>query len=138
MSHRTLREVAKFCAGLVAADLLTLLWFWSNNIFPVQTWGVTWTSDIVLPGVVFDAALLIILIHYGWNLGKIPRPKERTYLLFVGVILSVVALAHLARIFTGSDVVIMSWVVPLWLSWIGTAVAAYLAYASFYFAMRSR
>ena len=91
MSHRTLREVAKFCAGLVAADLLTLLWFWSNNIFPVQTWGVTWTSDIVLPGVVFDAALLIILIHYGWNLGKIPRPKERTYLLFIGVILSVVA-----------------------------------------------
>ncbi len=138
MSHGTLREVAKFGAGLVAADLLTFVWLWSNNLFPVQTWGVTWSSDIVLPAVVFDIALLIILVHYGWHLGKIPRPKERSYLFVVGVVLTVVALAHLARIFIQGDVVILGWAVPLWLSWIGTAVATYLAYTSFYFAARSR
>jgi hypothetical protein len=138
MTHRFLRETAKFCAGLVAADLLTILWAWSNNLFPITTWGVSWSSDVVLPGVIFDAALLIILIHYGWHLGKIPRPKERTYLLVAGVVFTVVALAHLMRVFTQGELVLMGWVVPLWLSWIGTLVAAYLAYASFHFSARSR
>jgi hypothetical protein len=138
MSHRTLREIAKFGAGLVAADLLTFLWLWSSNMFPLQTWGVTWTSDILLPATMFDVALLIILVHYGWHLGKIPRPKERSYLFVIGVILTVIAVAHLLRVFTGSSVVVVGWSVPLWLSWVGTAVAAYLAYASFYFAARSR
>lgn len=138
MSHRTLREVAKFCAGLVAADLLTLVWLGSANAFPIQTWGATWTSSILLPGIAFDAALLIILIHYGWHLGKIPRPKERTYLMVIGAILTVIAIAHLARVFTSGSVVVMGWAVPLWLSWIGTIAASYLAYASFYFAVRSK
>lgn len=138
MTHRFLREAAKFCAGLVAADLLTILWAWSNNLFPITTWGVSWSSDVVLPGVVFDAALIILLVHYGWHLGRIPRPKERTYLLVAGVVFSVVALAHLMRIFTQGDFVIWGWAVPLWLSWIGTLVAVYLAYASFHFSARSR
>jgi hypothetical protein len=138
MSHRTLREVAKFCAGLVAADLLTYIWFWANDMFPVQVWGVTWTSNIVLPGVILDLALLIMLIHYGWNLGRIPRPRERTYLLAAGAIFSVVAFAHLTRIFAGTEVTFGGWTVPLELSWIGTFVAAYLAYSSFFFAMRSK
>src|SRR5579863_8009664 len=126
MSHRNLREAAKFLAGVVTADLLTLLWFWSNNLFPINMWGVTWTSDVVLPGVVFDIALLIILIHYAWHLGKIPRPKERTYLIVAGCIFTLVAVAHLARIFAVGNVNIMGWDVPLWLSWIGTIVTAYL------------
>ena len=79
-----------------------------------------------------------MLIHYGWHLGKIPRPRERTYLFIAGVIFTIVALAHLVRVFAGADLVIVGWNVPLWLSWIGTAAAAYLAYASFYFAMRSK
>ena len=135
MSHRTLREAAKFLAGVVTADLLTLLWLWSNNSFPVQLWGTTWTSDVVLPAVVFDAALIVILFHYAWHLGKMPRVKERSYLLVAGTIFSVVAVAHLMRVFVGGDLTIMSWDVPLWLSWIGTIVTAYLAYASFHFAM---
>jgi hypothetical protein len=136
MTHRFLREAAKFCAGLVAADFLTLLWAWSNNLFPIQTWGVSWSSDIALPAAVFDIALFIILVHYGWHLGKIPRPKERSYLIVVGIVFTVVALAHLTRVFSGGDVVLMGWAVPLWLSWVGTLVAAYLAYASFHFSMK--
>ncbi len=136
MTHRTLREAAKFFAGVVAADLLTLLWLWANNMFPISMWGVTWTGDIALPSVVFDIALLVILCHYAWHLGKIPRPKERTYLLTAGVIFTVVALAHLTRIFAMGSLNVMGWDVPLWLSWIGTVVTAYLAYASFHFAMK--
>ena len=138
MNRRSLREAAKFCAGLVAADMLTILWLWSNNLFPISTWGVTWTSDMVLPALVFDLGLLLILIHYGWHLGKIPRPRERTYLIVAGAIFTVVALAHLTRIFTQTDFVILGWEVPLWLSWIGTMITAYLAYASFSFAARSK
>ncbi|MDE2212987.1 MAG: hypothetical protein KGJ34_00390 [Patescibacteria group bacterium] len=139
MSYRGLREAAKFCAGIVTADLLTVLWMWSNNLFPFQIWGVTWTSSVVLPGVIFDLAVIIFLVHYGWHLGKIPRPRERTYLLVAGVIFTIIALAHLTRIFTQGSLVIFNWSVPLWLSWIGTIVTAYLAYASFHFATtRSR
>jgi len=135
MSHRNLREAAKFFAGVVVADLLTLLWFWSNDLLPVNLWGLVWTSDTVFSGVVFDLALLLILVHYAWHLGKIPRPKESTYLLVAGGLFTVVALAHLIRIFTGGDLMILTWDVPLWLSWIGTIVTAYLAYTSFHFAM---
>ena len=138
MHHRTLREIAKFGAGLVTADLLTLFWLYSNNLFPVQTWGVTWTGNIALPGIVFDFALLLLLVHYGWHLGKIPRPRERSYLMVAGVVFTVVALVHLVRVFTGADITLIGWSVPLWLSWIGTAAATYLAYASFYFALRSK
>jgi hypothetical protein len=138
MSHKFLREAAKFCAGLVAADFLTLMWAWSNDLFPVQTWGVSWSADVVLPAAAFDIGLFIILVHYGWHLGRIPRPKERMYLLVAGAIFSVVAVAHLVRIFTQGDFVLWGWTVPLWLSWLGTMIAAYLAYASFHFSARSR
>lgn len=138
MSHRSLREIAKFCAGLIAADALVLLWLWSTNLFPISIWGVVWTSNIVLPGFIFDVALIIILIHYGWHLGKIPRPKERTYLFVAGCIFTVVAIAHLMRVFTAAEFNVLGWEVPLWLSWIGTMVTLYLAYASFYFAARTR
>ncbi len=138
MSHRALREAAKFCAGIVTADLCTFLYQWSNNIFPMQTWGILWLNSAALPRIVFSLALILILIHYGWYLGKIPRPKERTYLFIIGTILTVIAVGHLARIFVNGEVVALSWVVPLWLSWVGTVVASYLAYASFYFAARSK
>ena len=139
MSHYSLREAAKFFAGVITADLLTIIWLWTGNLFPIDIWGVTWTSAVVLPAVVFDLALIAILVHYGWHLGKIPRPKERMYLILAGSIFTVVALAHLVRIFSGGDLIILGWSAPLWLSWIGTVVASYLAYASFHFAtMRPR
>lgn len=135
MSHRNLREAAKFLAGVVAADVLMLLWFWSNELFPLSIWGTFVTSDAVFSAIVFDLALLVILAHYAWHLGKIPRPKERTYLLIAGAVFTVVAFAHLMRIFVGGEVMVLAWSIPLWLSWIGTIVTAYLAYTSFHFAM---
>ena len=60
------------------------------------------------------------------------------YFLTVGIILGIVSLAHLVRIFTGIDIAIIGWSVPLWVSYIGTLVAAYLSYMSFYLSMRMR
>ena len=138
MNRRSLQEVAKFAAGLVAADLITIVWLSQTNLLPVHFLGIDFGASMVLPGVVFDLALLLILIHYGWHIGKIPAPREHAYLLAAGTVFSIVAVAHLWRLFAQGGLEIMGWAVPLWLSWFGVAIAAYLAYASFRFAMHVR
>ncbi len=135
MNRRSLQEVAKFAAGLVAADLITLVWLAQTSLLPVHFMGLDFGASMVIPGVVFDLALLLILIHYGWHIGKIPAPREHTYLLVTGCIFTVIAVAHLWRLFSTGELVLMGWAVPLWLSWFGVAITAYLAYASFRFAV---
>ncbi len=114
------------------------MWVAYMGYYPVTFLGFTFTADIVAPTLVFDAALVLILIHYGWNIGKIPALRERTYLLVVGVAFAIVAAAHLVRVFFSIDLAIMGYSVPLWLSWIGTAVVAYLSYMSFRLALRMK
>lgn len=138
MNRRTLHELAKFGAGFVAADFLTAVWLATHGGFPVDFLGFQFTEDVLWPTLIFDASLFIALVHYGWHIGKIPALRERTYLLVTGCVFGVVAVAHLARVFVGADVVLAGWAVPQWLSWIGTAFAAYLSYASLRLALRIR
>lgn len=133
-----LHELAKFGSGLVAGDLIMNAWVAYMGYYPIDFLGFTFTSDIVVPTLVFDAALLVILIHYGWHIGKIPALRERSYLLIVGAVFSIVAAAHLVRVFFSVDLVIMEYQIPLWLSWVGTAVVSYLAYMSFRLALRMK
>ena len=133
-----MHELAKFGSGLVAGDFIANAWIAYMGYYPVIFMGWTFTADIVLPTLVFDAALFLILVHYGWNIGKMPALRERTYLMAVGIVFSVVAAAHLARVFFGLGLTIADWQVPLWLSWIGTVVVAYLAYMSFRLATRAK
>ena len=138
MSHRTLRDISKFLAGLVLGDFIGLAWFAVQGLFPMDFLGITWTSTVILPGLLFDAGLFFILIHYGWNLGKIPVVRERTYLIIAGIIFAVVAVAHLLRLFTyGIAITVLGWSVPIWVSWIGIIVAVYLTYMSFRLAMKN-
>ena len=130
------REIAKFGSGLVRGDFIVQLWFYQQKLLPLKFFGITFTNNMIATGLLFDLALFLILVHYGWNIGKMPRPKERTYLIIVGVIFTAVALVHLIRIFTGTDFILFGWTAPLWLSWIGTIVTSYLAYASFHFFRR--
>ena len=136
MGHKSLQEVSKFLSGLVAADLITLVWLSQTKLLPVHFMGATFDSTMVLPGVIFDLALFIILVHYGWHMGKIPQMRERTYMMVAAVIFTIVAAAHLWRLFAAGNLVFMGWTVPLWLSWFGVAVTAYLAYESYRFAAR--
>jgi hypothetical protein len=138
MNKRALQEVAKFAAGLVAADLITEAWLATTNMLPVHFLGFDFSPEMLVPAVVFDLALLFILIHWGWHIGKIPAPREHTYLLVVGIIFAVVALAHLWRLFAAGDLAIMGWEVPLWLSWFGVLLTTYMSYASFRLALRTR
>lgn len=136
MSHRTLRELAKFGSGLVAADLATTIWFVYSGLLPVTSFGVTFDETMIWPAIIFDAGLLAVLIHYGWHIGKIPALRERTYLMVAGTIFAVVAAAHFARILFSMDLTLMDWTAPHWLSWIAIVATTYLSYMSFHLAVK--
>jgi hypothetical protein len=134
MSHRKLREVAKFASGLVAADLLTNIWLWYAGLYPLTAFGITFTESAFVPTVIFDLVLIAMLMHFGWNV-KLPveAPKERVLLMLAGSLLLFVALAHLLRIAFDVELTIGAFMVPEWLSWLGIAITAYLGFACFHF-----
>ncbi|HTL39654.1 MAG TPA: hypothetical protein VL306_02485 [Methylomirabilota bacterium] len=54
--------------------------------------------------------------------------KTKSYLSVATLIFSVVAIAHFLRAIQASPLTIGSFSVPVWASWVGALVAAYLAY----------
>ena len=56
---------------------------------------------------------------------------QRTFSLITATLFSLIALLHALRILRGWHVTIGDIVVPIWVSWIGLAIAAYLAYEGF-------
>jgi len=139
MHHKKLQEVSKFVSGLVAADLVSVLWLGAAGHFPFQIFSITFPESSILPIVLFDAAILIILIHFGWSV-KLPlrSPKEKTLLFLVGLLLAAVSIVHLLRIAFGWDLTIGIFVAPEWLSWLGVIITAYLSYAAFHFAAKTK
>jgi hypothetical protein len=136
MKHQHLHELAKFASGLIAGDFFAGLWLATHNGFPVWFMGIYFTSGMIVPWLIFDVALFIMLVHYGWHFGKTPMLRERTLLLATGALFGIVAFVHLVRIFTNTDFVILNWDAPILLSWLGTVVTAYLSYMSFHLALR--
>ncbi len=61
---------------------------------------------------------------------------QRTFSLVTAVLFFLIALLHAARLLRGWHVIIEGAVVPMWISWIGLAIAAYLAYQGFRLARR--
>ena len=62
---------------------------------------------------------------------------EKTFATIAAVIFALVALLHLLRLVMGWSVVIDSWTVPMWVSWVGLVVAGGLSYYGARLAMRS-
>ena len=62
---------------------------------------------------------------------------RRTFFTVAGSIFTLVALAHLLRIYMGWPIVIGNWAVPMWLSWIGFIVAGSLSYLGLHLARSS-
>jgi hypothetical protein len=56
---------------------------------------------------------------------------QRTFAVVTAMVFSLIAVGHAVRLLRGWQVTIESVVVPVWVSWIGLAVAAYLAYQGF-------
>jgi len=53
---------------------------------------------------------------------------EKAFATIAAVIFALVALLHLLRLVIGWSIVIDSWTVPMWVSWVGLAVAGGLSY----------
>ena len=56
---------------------------------------------------------------------------QKKYCLISGVLFSLVAATHLLRIIIGASVLVDTYVVPLFVSWIGFFVPAILAFWAF-------
>lgn len=136
MLKRTqLRDLAKFGAGLIAADFLIGIWMLMKGFFPVAFLGVSWTANTALAWLVFDVFLFVILVIYGWHITDKNHTKmQKAFFQCVGVLLGIVGLLHLARIFLSLDMTLGGWAVPYWLNALGALVTLFLSYASFHFA----
>ncbi len=62
---------------------------------------------------------------------------EKTFATIAAVIFALVALLHLLRLVMGWSIVIDSWTVPMWVSWVGLVVAGGLSYYGARLAMSS-
>ena len=84
-------------------------------------------------------AILALLVYFGWHVkSPVYAPSERKLLLIAGLVFLIVAVVHGARLVFGWTLFVGDLNIPLWLSWLGVVVAAYLSYASFHFALRMR
>ena len=138
MKHKhVLREFSKFASGLVFADLLTVLWLWTSNMLPMDFLGMTFTDQHAAVGIVFDLVLFGFFVFYGWHQHKCSqRSKEYLFHYVLGVLLAVVAFAHLYRILAGHDLIFGAWHIPLWLSAVGALLTGVLSYTSFVLAKK--
>lgn len=57
--------------------------------------------------------------------------SQKTFTLTAGMIFTLVAGLHLLRVVLGWEAVIGGWNVPVWFSWLGVALAGFLAYTAF-------
>jgi uncharacterized membrane protein len=62
---------------------------------------------------------------------------QRTFSVVTSGLFFLIALLHAVRLLRGWQVTIGDVVVPLWVSWIGLVIAAYLAYQGFRLASRT-
>lgn len=56
---------------------------------------------------------------------------QRTFSLITAILFLLIALLHALRLLRGWQVTIGDIVVPVWVSWIGLAIAGYLGYQGF-------
>jgi hypothetical protein len=57
--------------------------------------------------------------------------KLNDFLQVVGSLFIVIAVLHVARLLMGWEIVIGGYAVPIWVSFIGAAVAGFLGYTAF-------
>jgi len=133
--HRNrLREWAKFFSGLVAADLIGAIWFASSGFPPYTILGINLTASLVNFGIAFDIFLFITLVHYAWHPSILePNFSRRGLFIFIGIFTGFVAIVHIFRLALGLDLELGSFSAPMWLSWLGAIITAFISYTSFHF-----
>ncbi|HXV26904.1 MAG TPA: hypothetical protein VD862_02695 [Candidatus Paceibacterota bacterium] len=138
MNKGTLHEVAKFLSGVIAADFLVLWWMGTSDLLPVNILGQSFDAQGAAGAMVFDAVLFALLVWYGWRRPGKARGGMRPFHWTAGIIFGAVSVLHLLRILLGWEFTIASWAVPYWLNGIASAVAGFLAVASFHLLSKDR
>jgi hypothetical protein len=129
------KDVAKFVAGIVAADLIGAIWFLGAGYTSFVVLGLNITPSVAAFGIAFDSLLLLALIHYAWHPDIIePNISKKMFFIFVGSVTCIVAALHIGRLVFGLDLILGDWHSPMWLSWIGALITAYISYTSFHLA----
>jgi hypothetical protein len=57
--------------------------------------------------------------------------SAKTFLQVVGTIFGVIGTLHLLRLFTGWQIILVGWEVPVWISFFGVIIAWFLSYTAF-------
>ena len=132
MHKQTLRELAKFLAGLIAGDFLGLLWIYMSGGLPVNFLGIQFDQRAASWGMIFDLMIMALLIHYAWYYKDKPRNSSQQFHWLIGTIFGLVAILHLSRLIFGWQLTIGTWMAPYWLNALGAVVAGILSYTSFH------
>jgi hypothetical protein len=133
-TNKKLREWAKFFAGATLADMATGIWLAYSGLIPLNIGGWEITEPLVYFGIAFDFVLFIILVHYAWHPKFLePNFSHRSLMIFIGLVTGVVAVLHISRLVLGLEFQLGDWSIPVWLSWMGAIITAFISYSSFHF-----
>ena len=132
MNKSTLRDFAKFGAGLILGDFLVGCWFYFSGHLPLNFMGVNFNEQGIVAWMIFDVLLFAFLVNYGWYTSDSPKTtREKKFHNVAGILFTLVAILHLSRILFGFSFNLGSWNVPYWINGLGTVVTAFLAWVSF-------
>lgn len=132
MHKSTLREIAKFLSGLIFGDFIAGWWFYVKGTGQTYVFGIHFSNQAIILGMLFDLILIAFLVHYAWRMKEHGHASgERLFHRVAGVIFGIVALAHLIRLIFGLPINLLSWNTPYWISGVAAIISGFLSYMSF-------
>jgi hypothetical protein len=111
---------------------------WREGTWHSEPVGARPRARRLANSLVFDERLRAVLRYCGVEALEDRAVNQKTFNVVASVIFALVALLHLLRIYMGWPIVIGSWTVPMWVSWIGLVVAGSLSYFGLSFARAAR
>ncbi len=64
--------------------------------------------------------------------------SQKTFSLTAGVVFALIALLHILRLVSASELIVLGRTIPMLASWVAMVVAGYLAYEGLRLSMKSR
>lgn len=132
--HHVLRELSKFFAGVIAADIIVGFWVLAQGVYAFPFLGIVFTPPPVYAWLTVDFILFIFLIHYGWKISLPLKHPQKNFFVLAGCVFLFVATLHFLRILFGLSFSIGGVTIPYWLNVLGVIVTTFLGYTSLSFA----
>lgn len=134
--HYVLRELSKFFAGVIAADIIVGFWVLTQGVYAFPFLGIVFTPPPVYAWLTVDFILFVFLIHYGWKISLPLKHPQHTFFIIAGCVFFLVAAMHLLRVLFGLSFSVGGFTIPYWLNILGVIVTTFLGYTSLSFAFK--